>query len=122
MGRFKRTLAIMHFGSSRSQQLEQTSKELFDKEMAEWRALGKAQNWKMEETKQRKLLLLLDPKLRASLPYELAAADVLSQMANAEMTKKEAHSWACEQAGLDTNAWSKKWQVILVPASGSQER
>jgi hypothetical protein len=46
----------MHVGSSRSQ-LEQTSKELFDKEMTEWRALIKAGNWKMEVAKQRQLLM-----------------------------------------------------------------
>jgi hypothetical protein len=87
--------------------LEQTSKVRFDKEMLEWRTLNKAGNWKLEQTKQRKLLLQLKPELRASLP-ELAAPDVLKRMSNVVMTKKEALSWACEEAGLGTDAWSKE--------------
>ena len=87
--------------------LEQTSKDRFDKEMPEWRTSSKAGNWKLEQTKQRNLLLQLEPELRASLP-ELAALDVLNRMANVVMKKKEALSWACEAAGLDTDAWSKK--------------
>ena len=106
MVRFKRTLANLHIGSWWSH-LEQTSKDRFDKEMPEWRTSSKAGNWKLEQTKQRKLLLQLDPELRTSLP-ELAALDVLKRMANVVMTKKEALSWACEEAGLDTDAWSKE--------------
>ena len=109
MDRFKRTLANLHIGSWWSH-LEQTSKDCFDKEMPEWRTLNKAGNWKLEQieqTKQRKFLLQLKPELRTSLP-ELAALDVLKRMANVVMTKKEALSWACEEAGLDTDAWSKE--------------
>jgi hypothetical protein len=106
MDRFKRTLANLHIGSWWSH-LEQTSKDRFDKEMPEWRTLSKAGNWKLEQTKQRKLLLQLDPELQTSLP-ELAALAVLNRMANVVMTKKQARSWACKEAGLDTCAWSQK--------------
>ena len=106
MVRFKRTLANLHIGSWWSH-LEQTSKDLFDKEMPEWRTINKAGNFKLEQTKQRKLLLQLKPELRTSLP-ELAALDVLNRMANVVMKKKEALSWACEEAGLGTDAWSKE--------------
>ena len=87
--------------------MEPTSKDCFDKEMPEWRTLNKAGNWKLEQTKQRKLLLELKPELRTYMP-ELAILDVLNRMANVAMKKKEALSWACEAAGLDTDAWSKK--------------
>jgi hypothetical protein len=103
----------MHVGSSRSQ-LEQTSKELFDKEMTEWRALIKAGNWKMEVAKLRQLLMGHAPAGPKAAPAglldpELAAVDVLlSRIANAVMTTKEARSKACEQAGVNTGAWSKK--------------
>jgi hypothetical protein len=53
------------------------------------------------------LLHLLYPELGTTvLPYELAAVDVLNQMASndAVMTKSQAHSWACKAAGLDTDA------------------
>jgi hypothetical protein len=30
-----------------------------------------------------------------------------NRMANAEMTKKQAYSWACTEAGLGTGAWSQ---------------
>jgi hypothetical protein len=95
-------LANLHVGSWWSQ-LEQISKDRLDKEMPEWRTLSKAGNWWLEQTKQRKLLLQLDPELRASL-HKLAAVDVLSRMANAVMAEKQAHEWACEEAGLDTGA------------------
>jgi hypothetical protein len=106
MDHFKRTLANLHIGSWWSH-LEQTSKDRFDKEMPEWRTLSKAGNWRLEQTKQRKLLLQLDPEMRTSLP-KLAAVDVLNRMENAVMTEKQAHSWACEETGLDTGAWSQK--------------
>jgi hypothetical protein len=101
--RFKRTLANPHVGFWWSQ-LEQTSKDRFDKEMPEWRTLAsKASNWKLEQTKQRKLLLQLDPELRTSLS-KLAAVDVLNRRANAVMTERQAHEWDCEEAALDTGA------------------
>ena len=87
--------------------MKQTSKDRFDKDFPEWRTLSKAGNWKLEQTKQRKLLLQLEPELRSSLP-ELAALDVLNRMANVVMTKSQAHSWACKAAGLDKDAWSKE--------------
>jgi hypothetical protein len=87
--------------------LEQISKDRLDKEMPEWRTLSKAGNWWLEQTKQRKLLLQLDPELRASL-HKLAAVDVLNRMANAVMAEKQAHEWACEESGLDTGAWRSR--------------
>jgi hypothetical protein len=107
MDRFKRTLANLHIGSWWSHLEEQTSKDCFDKEMPEWRTINKAGNFKLEQTKQRKLLLQLKPELRTYLP-KLAALDVLNRMANVVMKKKEALSWACEAAGLDKDAWSKE--------------
>ena len=73
MDRFKRTLANLHIGSW-WKHLGQTSKDCFDKEMPEWRTLNKAGNWKLEQTKQRKLLLQLKPELRKSLPKLAALA------------------------------------------------
>jgi hypothetical protein len=78
--------------------------------MREWKALGKASNLKMEVAKQRQLLHVLDPNLLTIQPYELAAVHVLNRMAmaNAAMTLPQARTWACNEAGLDTGAWSHK--------------
>jgi hypothetical protein len=67
---------------------------------------GKAGNRKKEVTEQRKLLLLLDlnPKLQAPLPYKLGAADVRQpngKRGDDEQGGPFVRSWACEQAGLD---------------------
>jgi hypothetical protein len=85
------TLANLHIDSWRSH-LKQTSKDRFDKDFPEWRTLSKAGNRKLEQTKQRKLLLQLDPELRTYLPYlpELTAIDVLNRMANEDMTDVQA--------------------------------
>ena len=105
MDRFKRTLAIMHIELLRSE-LKQTSKNRFDEEMLEWKTLGNASNLKKEVAKQRQLLHLLDPKLLTIQPYELAAVHVLNRMAmaNVAMMGPQAHTWACNEAGLDTGA------------------
>jgi hypothetical protein len=108
MDSFKRTLAIMYIDLLRSK-LEPTSKDRFDKEMLEWRNKQARTSFKKEVAKQHQLLHLMCPKLGTVLPYELAAANVLNRMAsNAEMTQPQAHSWACNEVGLDTGDWSKK--------------
>jgi hypothetical protein len=88
--------------------LEQTSKDRFDKEVLEWRNKQARTNFKKEVAKQHQLLHLMYPKLGTFLPYELAAVNALNRMAsNAEMTQSQAHSWACNEVGLDTGDWSK---------------
>ena len=68
--------------------------------------MSNAGNWKMEVAKQHQLLHLLDPKLLTIQPYELAAVHVLNRMAmaNVAMMGPQAHTWACNEAGLDTGA------------------
>jgi hypothetical protein len=108
MVRFKRTLAIMYIDLLRSN-LKPTSKKRFDKGILEWRNKQEGTNLKKEVAKQHQLLHLLYPKLGTVLPYEVAAVDVLKRMASdAGMTKSQAHSWACNAAGLDKDAWSKE--------------
>ena len=88
--------------------LGQTSKDRFDKGILEWRNKQARTNLKKEVAKQHQLLHLVYPELGAVLPYELAAVDVLKQMASdAGMTKSQARSWACNAAGLDKDAWNK---------------